>query len=333
MVITPKLSYNPDCSEDDTDQGIQCEEACYREYYDCRRKCIRDSACKRECATKKVRCENGCPCRINCFGGCPCDDYKCTSCQELHSTAQIVCVQKCHLDNNVNYCPYTNLTCMDAALDEYESCINTDCPCKAERKFYGCDSSLDMSGSSALAMMMSGINKAVIHRNMTEKTLQDNGFAKYFEIGAREPGPRLNDFLRSHPQTPELFIGCKHKLLNETLGIFISPKDLYLQTHFTYFDLSYARSNREYYVYYSDTYGEPFGFTEDQRIRLQGSDEFDCHNQGLPASKCAPEMMDDHRMTAATTMGSISLLRCGKNSKSNTQSFVANYETVGFYAL
>lgn len=130
---------------------------------------------------------------------------------------------------------------------------------------------------------------------MTEKTLQDNGFAKYFEIGALEPGPRLNDFLRSHPQTPELFIGCKHKLLNETLvlknsrlflknllfqGIFISPKDLYLQTHFTYFDLSYARSSREYYVYYSDTYGEPFGFTEDQRIRLQGSDEFDCHNQG-----------------------------------------------------
>jgi len=68
---------------------------------------------------------------------------------------------------------------------------------------------------------------------------------------------------------------------------------------------------------------------------------------GLPASKCAPEMMDDHRMTAATSkstvespfiillqaMGSISLLRCGKNSKSNTQSFVANYETVGFYAL
>ena len=63
-------------------------------------------------------------------------------------------------------------------------------------------------------------------------------------------------------------------------GIFITPKDLYLQTHFKYFDVSWARSNRHYYVYYSDTYGEPFGFSEEQRIRLQGSDEFDCASQG-----------------------------------------------------
>ena len=52
---------------------------------------------------------------------------------------------------------------------------------------------------------------------MTEETLQENGYAKYFSIAAHESGPRLMDYLRSHPQTPELFIGCKHKNLNETL--------------------------------------------------------------------------------------------------------------------
>jgi len=221
---------------------------------------------------------------------------------------------------------------MDEALDAFEECINADCPCKAERKLYGCPSSFDVNAHSALPMM-SGINKDIIHRNMTEKTLQENGYAKYFSVAADKSGPRLMDYLRSHPEAPEIFVGCKHKQLNETLGVFITPKDLYLQTKFNYFDLSYARSNREYYVYYSDTYGEPFGFSEDQRIRLQGSDEFDCHSQGLPASMCAPENMDDHRMSAATTLRSISLIRCGKNSKSNTPGFLSNYETVGYYLL
>jgi len=330
--MTMRPSFNPKCSEDDTDQGIQCEESCFHEYYNCRRQCVRDSVCKRECWAKKVRCENGCPCKVNCYEGCPCNEYKCTSCTELHSIAQRTCTQKCHMDNNIQSCQFNNLTCMDEVLDEYETCISTDCPCKAERrKPYGCGSSFGISDQSAIPMMMSGINKDVIHRNMTEETLQENGFAKYFSVAAHENGPRLMDYLRSHPQTPELFIGCKHKDLNETLGIFITPKDLYLQTHFKYFDVSWARSNRHYYVYYSDTYGEPFGFSEDQRIRLQGSDEFDCASQGLPAAKCAPENMDDHRMSAATTLKSISLYRCGKNSKMNTPGFANNYETVGFY--
>ena len=45
----------------------------------------------------------------------------------------------------------------------------------------------------------------------------ENGFAKYFGVMAEESGHRLMDYLKSHPETAELFIGCKHKTANETL--------------------------------------------------------------------------------------------------------------------
>ena len=69
------------------------------------------------------------------------------------------------MDNNIQSCPYTNLTCMDEILDEYEACISTDCPRKAERKkTYGCDSAFDIADSSSFPL--GGINSK---NKMTKK--------------------------------------------------------------------------------------------------------------------------------------------------------------------
>lgn len=200
---------------------------------------------------------------------------------------------------------------MDEVLDEYETCISTDCPCKAERrKSYGCNSPFGISDQSSFPMMMGGINsKNLIIKNCVnfehKRTWSTEIWRKKRFKKMDTPSTSASPLMKMVPDswtTCDLILrrqnsssaastrtwmkpwyskieNLMHK--NEFFqGIFITPKDLYLQTNFNYFDTDYARSNRHYFVYYSESYGEPIGFSEDQRIRLQGSDEFDCQSQG-----------------------------------------------------
>jgi len=152
--------------------------------------------------------------------------------------------------------------------------------------------------------------------DVSEDMLEDYGFKKYYsELSGAEVA--LKGRMMPPKNSKYVFAGCGiHNSATIKMGVIGTPNELFNMKSYAYAQDTLATPLRSFYVYYSSSKYEPFGFSGSATINLKSVDEYD--------------LSDNTRMSAYTTFD-FGVWRCGDTNNLD-QNFKSTYEIV-FYAV
>ena len=155
-----------------------------------------------------------------------------------------------------------------------------------------------------------------INYNVKVETLKRHKFVRYLRAVSGFQGS-IKEEIQPPKDAKEIFMGGG--IIGSDvvkMGVFGTIEELFDQREYPHNEVTFAKSVRKYYSYYSSGTHEPIGFSKQPIIRLHHAD--------------VSYLYDENKLSAHTTSDYFSLWRCGTSNRHQT-GFADTHQIVFYY--